>query len=309
MLEARGLKKAYGYLQAVDGVSFSVKEGEILGLLGPNGAGKTTTVSMVAGILVPDEGEVLIDGSPIAGDTDSRKRSIGLVPQEIALFDRLSADDNLRFFGALYGLSGSELDSAVGRALDYAGLRDRAKDRVKTFSGGMKRRLNLAAGLLHGPGILLLDEPTVGVDPQSRNSIFDNLENLRDEGLALLYTTHYMEEAERLCDRVVIIDHGRVLADDAPRALCTALSVKSSLSVEFAQALSAEAVGGLEKLEGVVSVKATDSVAEIDLERMDVAPKVLEWFSGKGLAYTSVRSRRADLEAVFLNMTGRKLRD
>jgi len=214
MLDVKHLRKAFGPLVAVSDVSFSVQQGQILGLLGPNGAGKTTTVSMAAGLLTPDRGEVLIAGHRLAGDTDPAKRRIGLVPQDLALYDELSARDNLRFFGALYGLRGRALDAAMARALDLVGLEERARDAVKTFSGGMKRRLNLAAGLLHDPDILLLDEPTVGVDPQSRNAIFDNLEALKARGKALLYTTHYMEEVERLADRIVIVDHGAVIADD-----------------------------------------------------------------------------------------------
>jgi ABC-2 type transport system ATP-binding protein len=214
MLNVNALRKTFGTLVAVDDVSFSVRGGQLVGLLGPNGAGKTTTVSMIAGLLTPDRGEVLVAGRRLAGDTDPSKRKIGLVPQELALYDELTAHDNLRFFGALYGLSGVSLDGAIRAALDLVGLADRVGDRVKTFSGGMKRRLNLAAGLLHDPDILLLDEPTVGVDPQSRNAIFENLRALKARGKALLYTTHYMEEAERLADRVVVIDHGRVIADD-----------------------------------------------------------------------------------------------
>ena len=214
MLTVTHLRKSFGTVLAVNDVSFSVQSGQILGLLGPNGAGKTTTVSMVAGLLTPDRGDVLIAGQRLAGDTDPSKRRIGLVPQDLALYDELSARDNLRFFGALYSLTGRALDTAIARVLTLVGLADRARDAVKTFSGGMKRRLNLAAGLLHNPDILLLDEPTVGVDPQSRNAIFDNLEELRRRGKALLYTTHYMEEAERLCDRIVIVDHGKVVASD-----------------------------------------------------------------------------------------------
>ncbi len=214
MLEIRSLRKTFGDLVAVDDVSFAVEPGQILGLLGPNGAGKTTTVSMISGLLTPDKGEVRIGGRPLTGDTDEAKRKIGLVPQDLALYDELTARDNLRFFGALYGLTGAALDRAMAGALDLVGLGDRVRDRVKTFSGGMKRRLNLAAGLLHDPDILLLDEPTVGVDPQSRNAIFDNLEELKRRGKALLYTTHYMEEAERLADRIVIIDRGHVVAND-----------------------------------------------------------------------------------------------
>jgi linearmycin/streptolysin S transport system ATP-binding protein len=214
MLTINHLRKSYGSLVAVDDVSFSVEPGQLLGLLGPNGAGKTTTVSMIAGFVTPDKGEVLIGGAALRGDTDPKKRQIGLVPQDLALYEELSARANLRFFGALYNLSGAALDKAIAAALGLVGLSDRERDVVKTFSGGMKRRLNLAAGLLHDPDILLLDEPTVGVDPQSRNAIFDNLEELKRRGKALLYTTHYMEEVERLADRIVVIDHGNVIAND-----------------------------------------------------------------------------------------------
>jgi ABC-2 type transport system ATP-binding protein len=214
VLTVAQLRKSFGSLVAVEDVSFSLDRGQLVGLIGPNGAGKTTTVSMIAGLMRPDRGEVLIAGQPLAGDTDPAKRRIGLVPQDLALYDELSARQNLRFFGALYGLTGRALDEAIRAALTLVGLADRARDRVKTFSGGMKRRLNLAGGLLHDPDILLLDEPTVGVDPQSRNAIFDNLEELKQRGKALLYTTHYMEEVERLADRIVVIDHGRVIADD-----------------------------------------------------------------------------------------------
>jgi len=214
MLEVRNLRKAFGTLVAVDDVSFDVERGQLVGLLGPNGAGKTTTVSMVAGLVTPDKGEVLIGGSPLSGDTDPKKRRIGLVPQDLALYDELSARANLRFFGALYSLSGAALEKAIAVAVDLVGLSDRVGDAVKTYSGGMKRRLNLAAGLLHDPDILLLDEPTVGVDPQSRNAIFENLETLKARGKALLYTTHYMEEVERLADRIVVVDHGKVIANE-----------------------------------------------------------------------------------------------
>ena len=214
MLEARSLGKTFGRVVAVDGVSLTLAPGQLLGLLGPNGAGKTTTVSLLAGILPPDHGEVLVDGHRMAGDADPAKRRIGLVPQDVALYEELTARDNLRFFGGLYGFRGAGLERALVSVLELVGLADRARDRVATYSGGMKRRLNLAAGLLHDPDILLLDEPTAGVDPQSRLAIFENLEALKRRGKAILYTTHYMEEAERLSDRIVIMDHGQVIADD-----------------------------------------------------------------------------------------------
>jgi len=219
MLEVRSVRKTYGDLVAVHDVSLSVRPGEVVGLLGPNGAGKSTTVSMIAGLVTPDSGQVLIDGAPLQGDTDPKKRRIGLVPQDLALYDELSALQNLRFFGALYDLGNQALEEAIASSLQLVGLTERAKDRVGTFSGGMKRRLNLAASLLHDPDILLLDEPTVGVDPQSRNAIFSNLETLKARGKGLLYTTHYMEEVERLADRVVIVDHGRVVASDTLEGL------------------------------------------------------------------------------------------
>ena len=214
MLDARNLAKAFGRVVAVDGVSLAVTSGQLLSLLGPNGAGKTTTVSMLAGLVRPDRGEVAVDGRRLAGDADPAKRRIGLVPQDVALYEELTARDNLRFFGGLYGFRGAALEDALGEVLKLVGLADRARDRVGTYSGGMKRRLNLAAGLLHDPDILLLDEPTVGVDPQSRHAIFENLAELKRRGKAILYTTHYMEEAERLSDRIVVMDHGRVIADD-----------------------------------------------------------------------------------------------
>ena len=231
MLEIRNVRKTFGSLVAVDDVSFTVEPGRLTGLLGPNGAGKTTTVSMIAGLTRPERGSVLVNGQPLSGDTDPKKKKIGLVPQDLALYEELSARENLRFFGGLYNLSGAALESAMTNALTLVGLADRARDRVKTFSGGMKRRLNLAAGLLHDPDILLLDEPTVGVDPQSRNAIFDNLEELKRRGKALLYTTHYMEEAERLADRIVVIDNGRVVANDTLKGL-HALAPAGATSLE-----------------------------------------------------------------------------
>jgi len=232
MLEIRNVRKTYGSLVAVDDVSFSVERGRLTGLLGPNGAGKTTTVSMIAGLTSPERGEVLVGGKALRGDTDPLKRKIGLVPQDLALYDDLSARENLRYFGALYGLSGSALDGAMTSTLTLVGLADRAGDRVKTYSGGMKRRLNLAAGLLHDPEILLLDEPTVGVDPHSRNAIFDNLEELKRRGKALLYTTHYMEEVERLADRIVIIDNGKVVANDTLSGLYAGVTPGGVKSLE-----------------------------------------------------------------------------
>lgn len=272
-LEVSALRKAFAGVPAVDGVSFRVEAGTIVGLLGPNGAGKTTTVSIVCGLLPPDAGEVRLAGAPLAGDADPAKGRLGLVPQELALYEELSADDNLRYFGALQGLDGPRLASRIDDVLRLAGLLDRRRDRVKVYSGGMKRRLNLAAGLLHDPDVLLLDEPTAGVDPQSRNAIFECLEALRDAGKAILYTTHYMEEAERLCDRIVIVDRGRVVAEG------TAEELGALLPRSGGPGLDAEALAAVALLEA------------------------------RGIPVPGVSRGAARLEEVFLHLTGHELRD
>jgi ABC-2 type transport system ATP-binding protein len=213
VLECRGLVKRFGPRTAVDGVGFVVARGETYGLLGPNGAGKTTTISMLCGLLRPDEGSVQVGGHPLEAEPLAAKAAIGLVPQDIALYEELSARENLRFFGRLQGMAKAELAERVDEVLELVGLADRATDVVGTYSGGMKRRANIAVGLLHRPQLLVLDEPTVGVDPQSRNAILERVEALADGGLSVLYTTHYMEEAERLCDRIGIIDEGQLVAE------------------------------------------------------------------------------------------------
>jgi linearmycin/streptolysin S transport system ATP-binding protein len=310
VLDVRSLRKSFGSLTAVSDVSFTVDPGELLGLLGPNGAGKSTTVGMIVGLLRPDAGEVRINGEVLRGDTDPAKASIGFVPQELALFDELPARENLRFFGALYGLAGAALDATIASSLEFVGLTDRARDKVKTFSGGMKRRLNLAAGLLHDPQLVLLDEPTVGIDPQSRNAIFDNLEALRARGKSLVYTTHYMEEAERLCDRIVIIDHGRVIASDTVRGLYGRLPASRRLSVELRSEADPGLAGAVRALPSVASAEVADRILTITLDDLAAgAPAVLALLHQRGVAYDHVVSERGDLETVFLTLTGRSLRD
>ncbi|HEX5227318.1 MAG TPA: ABC transporter ATP-binding protein [Bryobacteraceae bacterium] len=293
----------------MNGVSFHADRGETIGLLGPNGAGKTTTVSIIAGLVRPDSGAVKIEGRELAGDSDPLKRKIGLVPQDLALFDELTALANLRLFAALYDLDASAAKRSIDAALELVGLAERAVDRVRDYSGGMKRRLNLAAALLHDPEILLLDEPTVGVDPQSRNAIFDNLEELKRRGKTLVYTTHYMEEAERLCDRIVIVDHGKVVADDTLAGLYRLCPATNTLIVELNTQDGLQSAD-VEKLAGVHSatLKAgTLRVGVADLARE--TPHVLEWLVERGHLYHHVASERADLETVFLTLTGRSLRD
>jgi len=273
MLSARELWKSYDGKVAVGGISLDIGAGEIVGLLGPNGAGKSTTVSMLCGLISPDRGGVTIAGEPIGSDGSVLKRRIGLVTQEIALHENLGAARNLELFGELYGVTGRLLGERVAAALELVGLADRARSHPSTFSGGMKRRLNIACALVHDPDVVLLDEPTVGVDPQSRNAIFDNLETLRSRGKALLYTTHYMEEAERLCDRIVIIDRGRTIASGTQDEL-------------------RRAVPG--------------SAARVELEGA-VDAELLALLAARGL---TVRARSgASIEDVFLHLTGRELRD
>ena len=310
ILEADCLKKSYGQLVAVNGVSLHVGAGETVGLMGPNGAGKTTTVSIIAGLVRPDSGVVRIEGRPLSGDTDPVKRRIGLVPQDLALYDELTALANLQLFAALYGLDGSAARGAIGEALELVGLADRAGDRVRTYSGGMKRRLNLAAALLHDPQILLLDEPTVGVDPQSRNAIFENLEVLKTRGKTLVYTTHYMEEAERLCDRVIIIDHGKVVADDTLAGLYRMLPVTNLLSVELEDGHNEVRLDQFAALPGVLSAKIETGTLRVGVADLATeTPHLLEWLVDRGHRYRHVASERADLETVFLTLTGRSLRD
>lgn len=313
MLEVNNLHKSYRDNPAVIDVSFSIKAGEMLGLLGPNGAGKSTTVAMIANLLRPDRGEVKIAGRAIHHDTDPLKQTIGLVPQDIALFEELTALANLRVFGALYGLSGTVLEETINQSLSLVGLSERAKEPVRNYSGGMKRRLNLAVALLHKPKILLLDEPTVGVDPQSRNAIFDNLEQLKRAGMALLYTTHYMEEAERLCDRIVIIDHGKVVANDTLTGLYRLLPASEKLLVDlanpehfnvdtfFTQCADLPAVRSMQCIDGRLIVALSDLNQTV--------PAILHKLSQQGHAYRHVATERVNLEAVFLHLTGRSLRD
>jgi ABC-2 type transport system ATP-binding protein len=296
MIEARSLRKRYGDVQAVDDVSFAIRPGEAFGLLGPNGAGKTTTIHMLCGVLVPDTGEVSIGGRSDPTRPDVR-RQIGVAPQGLAIYDELSGEENLRIFAKLYGLVGARLRERVDWALGFAGLTDRRKDRASTYSGGMKRRLNLACALVHEPAVLICDEPTVGVDPQSRNHVFESIERLRAGGTTLLYTTHYMEEAQRLCDRVAIMDHGKILAVDTVDALIEAHGGASLVQAELAS-LPEEGVELPGTLDGTTLRVDTDRPFEL-----------VASLGRSALDIKELRIERPDLERVFLQLTGRSLRD
>jgi ABC-2 type transport system ATP-binding protein len=306
VLSCDGLRRTYGDLVAVDDVSFEIASGETFGLLGPNGAGKTTVISMVAGVLKIDSGVVAVDGQPMSPRAVKAKAAIGYVPQDVAVYPDLTGRENLRFFARLYGMRRAAVKERIEEVLHTIGLADRGNDLVSTYSGGMKRRLNIAAGLLHRPKLLILDEPTVGVDPQSRNAILASVEQLAAEGLAVLYTTHYMEEAQRLCDRVAIIDGGRLIAQGTVRELTALVGERDRVSLR-AQA-GAEEIG--QRLRGLPGVEALSvSGQEITLVVHDAATALPALIREAGPAIRSVAVDEPDLEAVFLHLTGKKLRD
>ena len=309
LLRVDNLHKAFGERRAVDAVSFTLAQGQTLGLIGPNGAGKSTTVSLICGLLQPDQGAVRIAGTPMSRGNSAAKQTIGLVPQDLALYEELSARENLKLFGALYGLTGAALKARCAAVLELVQLSDRAADKPATFSGGMKRRLNIAAALLHDPQLLILDEPTVGVDPQSRNAIFESLEQLKRQGRSLIYTSHYMEEVERLADQIVIIDHGRVIADETPAALYRRLPAQAALQLSLAEPLSAALLGQLGQQPGVAGVRAADGRIDIGLVDTAQAFGVLAWLQAQGVRPLQFSTARTSLEDIFLTLTGHSLRD
>jgi len=311
VLTCRDLRKRFGDRLAVDGVSFSIASGECYGLLGPNGAGKTTTISMVCGLLQRDGGEVVVAGEPIDHRSTGPKAAIGYVPQEVALYPDLTGAENLRFFGRLYGLTGAVLDERVDAALATVGLADRGDDRVEEYSGGMRRRANIAAGLLHQPRLLVLDEPTVGVDPQSRNAILEAVHGQRAGGLAVLYTTHYMEEAERVCDRVGVIDEGHLVAEGTRRELVAQVGGRDRLRIAATGDLAVFAAACRE-LPAVEEAEVSDGGAGVELLATDgrkLLRAVVDCADRSGVELASVEVVELDLEAVFLNLTGKALRD
>ena len=309
VLAARDLRKRYGELEAVKGVSFQIHEGETYGLLGPNGAGKTTTISMVCGLLTRDAGEVTLDGQAIDVGAVAAKAGIGYVPQELAIYPDLTARENLEFFGRLYDLGGAQLKARTSEVLELIGLTERAKDRTSTFSGGMQRRLNIGIGLLHRPRLLLLDEPTVGVDPQSRNAILRSIAELGRQGMAILYTTHYMEEAERLCTRIGIIDGGEIRAEGTRKELVALIGGRDQVRL----ALTGDVVAAARAaghVRGVASSAAKgDEVEVLTSDAGRVLPRLLDAVEAAGAHVRGVEIVQPNLEAVFLHLTGRALRD
>jgi ABC-2 type transport system ATP-binding protein len=304
-LSLRGLGKDYGARKALGAIDLDVVRGECLGLLGPNGAGKTTTISMACGVITPSRGTVSIGGTDLKTDPYGAKAKLGLVPQELAVYEELSAAQNLRYFGALYGLGGQVLRERIDWALGVVGLREREREQVAKYSGGMKRRLNLAAGLLHKPELLVLDEPTVGVDPQSRNHIFATVKQLREAGMTIIYTRHYMEEVEALCDRVAIIDGGAIVATG---------TVGELVAQHAGKGVELELAGDAAQLDDAADRAAGHGEVTREGAALRVVPRdglgpVVSAIEAAGVSIVRIESREANLETAFLALTGRALRD
>lgn len=311
ILEVKDLVKNYGDFQAVKGVSFNIEEGEIFSLLGPNGAGKTTTISMLSTLYTPTSGDATIGGHSITKDPMSVRNVIGVVPQDLALYEDLTAKENLIFWGQMYGLSGKSLTSRVDEVLEQIGLTDKAKDRVKTYSGGMKRRVNIGVGLLHKPKLLFMDEPTVGIDPQSRRAILDTVKDLNQQGMTLLYTTHYMEEAEELSNRVGIIDHGELIAIGTQKELTQQVGETETLILHISENDDAEALAKkFREIKEVLEANVVNNeISVITPSAKDVLAAVVTKANERGIKIHSIDIREPNLEAVFLHLTGRALRD
>ena len=308
-IDVTDLHKNFGDVYAVQGVSFTVREGEVFSLLGPNGAGKTTTILMACGLLKPDRGDVLVKGQSIQRNPQEVKSYLGVVPQDIAVYEDLSARENMTFWGKMYGLRGSALHQRVDEILEVIGLEDRQKGRVGKFSGGMKRRLNIGIALLHKPQVIIMDEPTVGIDPQSRRNILDSIIGLNRAGTTILYTTHYMEEAQELSNRIAIMDHGKLIAMGTHQELVKIVGeldrIELGINTESPRLLEAyRSVSGVRQVivdDGKINLLVDDSHM--------VLPRLFEAATQSGVRITSIDIREPNLEAVFLQLTGRELRD
>ena len=307
MIDVSNLKKSFDTVEALKSISFNIPQGECYGLLGPNGAGKTTTISVMSTMIKPDEGEVTIAGFDLQKNPLDCKKNIGVVTQEIALYDELSAYDNLLFWGGMYKVPKQELTGRIDETLELIGLTDRKNDKVKTYSGGMKRRVNIASALLHRPKILFMDEPTVGIDPQSRNLIFEVVDKLHKEGITIIYTTHYMEEAERLCDRIGIIDNGEIIAQGTLNELKSAGSMKESVVISFTN-LSDELYHSIEK-EWKELQRFEDTIHFYSMNIQSDLAKIILMCNQFGLDIRNIDIQKINLETIFLSLTGKKLRD
>lgn len=308
ILEVNGLKKKYTTNYVVNGISFEVNKGEILGFLGPNGAGKSTTINILSTALRATEGKIKFMGKYISENKSEYKSSLGIVPQSLAIFENIPAIENVKYFASFYGIKGEELKRKSEEALDMVGLLDRAKDLPKTYSGGMKRRLNIACVLAHGPKLLILDEPTVGIDPQSRNHILESIKTLRKRGATIIYTTHYMEEVEAICDRVLIMDRGLVIAEGTLKEL------KESMEESTVYNISGEGIENIEKtffdsIEGVNNVEVKDSLIVSTRKDSNNLDKIILKLINEKVKIKNIVTEEQNLETIFLNLTGRNLRN
>lgn len=309
LIKASNLKKHYKKVKAVDDIDIEVREGEILGILGPNGAGKSTTISMLSSLIKPDDGAIYFRGADITKDPGVIRKTLGIVPQDVALYPDLSALENLKFFGRLYRLKGKELDGRIEEVLDLLGLNGRARDRVKHYSGGMRRRVNIGAALLHHPEILIMDEPTVGIDPQSRNHILETVKQLNSRGITIIYTSHYMEEVEFLCDRIYVMDHGKIIASGTKEELKALVSKDETIEIQVDRADERFTA----RLKGLVDVKHVDEsgdrITVISSRNSGILSRIFEAALENGVNLKSIQIKVPTLEDVFLYLTGRGLRD
>ncbi len=309
MITVRSISKSFGHIEAIKNVSFSINKGEIFGILGPNGAGKSTIVNILNTLVKPDKGDVIIDGVNIDDNGDTIKLIMGVVPQEIALYEELSAYENLMFWGGLYDIPKSELKANVNKTLEIVDLSNRKNDRIKTFSGGMKRRINIACSLLHNPKILVLDEPTVGVDPQNRNHIFEVIERLNNEGMTIIYTTHYMEEAERFCNTIAIIDVGRIIALGTLKELREISDAKDLLTIKLAD-LNNETISRITSANPLISYDSASNTMEVECENIsNEISIIINHIQNSGGVIERIYTQGTNLESIFLKLTGKKLRD
>ncbi len=302
--------KSFGDLIAVDKVTLHIEEGEIFGLLGPNGAGKSTAINMLVGLLDIDKGKITILGNDAAKESMVTRRNIGIVPQDIAIYEDLTCLENVTFFAGLYGLKGKTLEDAAMEALEFTGLADKAKSFPKSFSGGMKRRLNIACAIAHKPKLIIMDEPTVGIDPQSRNHILESVRKLNASGSTIIYTSHYMEEVETICSRVAIMDHGKVIALGTVEELENMIHDKNMVWISVGDSISKLNEDSVKQIPGVESVEIDENIIKISSAReVSNLDKIIQYFISGGFSIKSVESKSPDLETVFLSLTGRRLRD
>lgn len=309
IISVKNLEKSYQGKKVIKGISFGINKGEILGFLGPNGAGKSTIINILTGALAYEAGEITYKGRKIRKDDRDFKQKLGVVPQDLALYEDITAEQNLRFFASLYGLKGGELAEKTAMALEFAGLADRAKDKVKTFSGGMKRRLNIACAIAHHPEILIMDEPTVGIDPQSRNHILSSVKKMKEQGMTIIYTTHYMEEVEEISTRIIIMDKGQIIASGSKETLKENIvnTKKIIIEVDDAELVHEKA---FYSVEGVKEVSMKNNKLEITvLTGVENLDKLISILMDRSIKIHNVTVQAANLETVFLSLTGRQLRD